>query len=78
MLDKGSKKMQRLTVSLPPDDIASLQVMANAAFVGNTSAAALWAIRFTVLALASEPLRTRRIGSPEDALQALGAEPAGP
>jgi hypothetical protein len=69
MLDKGTKKMVRLTVSLPPDDIASLQAMASAAFVGNTSAAALWSIRFAVLALSAEPLRDRRITSPEDALR---------
>jgi len=72
MLEKGSKKMQRLTVSLPPDDIANLQSMASAAFVGNTSAAALWAIRFAVLVLASDKLKDRRIGSPADALAALG------
>jgi hypothetical protein len=68
----------KVTFSLSPEDAAALRRMADETFVGNQSAAVAWSVRLAVLALASEPLRTRRIGSPEDALQALGAEPAGP
>jgi len=72
MLPRGGEKAARLTVSLPPDDIAALKAMADSAFAGNTSTAALWSIRFAVLALASDKLKDRRIGSPADALAVLG------
>jgi len=61
----------KVTFSLSPEDAAALRRMADETFVGNQSAAVAWSVRLAVLALASDALSGRRIGSPEDSLLAL-------